>query len=152
MTSIPVEMSSSWWFSIERSSLLPLLSHSCTNNCGQQGYPYGLRLTALGTSRNGANDPSGDSMSFVSDNTVIGAGIKIDTNGLSQVEGGLKISNTTIEQPINSAVMIDPRYTGTILPITLDNLYLQDNFMSYTPSWVGFTDEGQGTGEADIQG
>ena len=59
----------------------------------------------------------------------------------------MKISNTTIEQPINGAVTIDPRYTGVILPVTLDNMYLQDNFMNYTPSWSDIQTRGKGQGK-----
>jgi hypothetical protein len=151
MASVPVEMSNSWWWSIERSSLLPTMNYPCTNNCGQQGYPYGLRLTGMPASRGGV-DGSGGSMSYVGDNSVIGRGIKIDTNGETEMEGGLKITNTVVEQPGANAVTIDPRYPYGVLPITFDNVFLQDNFMGFTPSWIGYTDPKEGMGEADIRG
>src|ERR1700687_292315 len=68
MASIPVEMSSSWWWTIERSTLLPTLSHFCGSTCGVTSYPYGLRLTGLGTSRNPSNDAAGG-FSFIRDNS-----------------------------------------------------------------------------------
>ena len=144
MASIPVELSSSWWFTISRSSLLPTLSHFCTNNCGQQGYPYGLRLTALPTVRNASNDSSCGEFCFVDDNSTVGGGIKIDTNGLNQREGGFKIADSIIEQPMNNGITIDPRYTTVILPVTVDNTLLQDSFMGYGFSWVNYTDQATG--------
>jgi hypothetical protein len=153
MASIPVELSSSWWFTISRSSLLNTAPYNCTNNCGTTGYPYGLRLTALPTSRNPNNDSSGGEMSFVDDNSVIGGGIKVDTNGMPQKEGGLKVTNTTIEQPNNNAVTVDPRYAQAMAPFTLDNVYLQDNMMGYNPAYINFTDHTTpAAGSVDIRG
>jgi hypothetical protein len=147
--SIPVEMSSSWWVSIARSSLLPNLTHGCGMSCNVVGYPYGLRMTGLGSSRNPSGDYSG--FTFIGDNSVIGGGVKVDTNGLSLGESGPRIADTVVEQPINNAVTFDPRYTnGIVLPVTLDHVFLQDNFMGYTPAWVGNTDPAPGLGSAIV--
>ncbi|MDR3793374.1 MAG: hypothetical protein P4L03_08335 [Terracidiphilus sp.] len=135
MTSIPVEMASSWWFTIKHSSLLPTVSHFCGLNCGTQSYPYGFRCTGLP----GTYDGCGGEMSMISDNTVIGGGIKFDTNGLSQQMGGLLVKDTTIEQPINNAVTEDiSGNPPNIWPVTLDHVFLQDSFMGYSPAWIGW--------------
>jgi len=139
MTSIPIEMASSWWFTISRSTLLPTLGHFCGNNCGQQGYPYGFRCTALGSYINPSNDGCAAEMSVIDDNTVIGAGIKLDTNGLTQAIGGLTVRDTTIEQPINNAVTEDTSAASQAqLPITFDHVFLQDSFMGYGFSWINY--------------
>jgi hypothetical protein len=135
MTSIPMEMASSWWFTIKHSSLLPTVGHGCGTNCGTQSYPYGFRCTGLP----GTADGCGGEMSTIGDNTVIGGGIKIDTNGLSQQMGGLLVKDTTIEQPINNAVTEDiSGGPSNIWPVTLDHVFLQDNFMGYSPAWIGW--------------
>jgi len=135
ITSIPMEMASSWWFTIKHSSLLPTLGHFCGMNCGTQSYPNGFRCTALP----GTADGCGGEMSMIGDNTVIGGGIKIDTNGLSQQMGGLLVKDTTIEQPINNAVTEDiSGNPPNIWPVTLDHVFLQDSFMGYNPAWIGW--------------
>lgn len=151
MTSIPVELDSSWWVNIQQSSLLPTLSHGCTSNCGQQGYPYGLRCTGEGTNRNPSTDYA-CLFTKISDNSVIGAGIKVDTGSVS----GLKISppslvDTVIEQPINGAVTIDPRYSSAFYaPVSFRHSTMQDSFMNYPMSWVNYTDQTSGEGETEI--
>ncbi len=151
ITSIPLELDSSWWVNLKQVSLLPTLSHFCSSNCGQQGYPYGLRCTDEGSYRN----PSGDyacEFTEISDNSVIGAGIKVDTNDLTGFKLAAPIvSHTVFEQPINGAITVDPRTTNVFFsPLTFHYASLQDSFMGYPMSWVNFTDRGQPSGEVNI--
>jgi hypothetical protein len=139
MTSIPMEMASSWQFKISRTSLLPTLSHSCTSNCGQQGYPYGFRCTALSSAVNANNDACAAESSAIDDNAVIGAGIKLDTNGIAQQMGGLTVRDTTIEQPIANALTEDTSAASQALePVTFDHVTLHDSFMGYGFAWVNY--------------
>ncbi len=139
MTSIPMEMASSSSFRISRSTLLPTLGHSCTNNCAQQGYPFGFRCTALSSAVDAANDGCAAETSAIDDNSVIGAGIKLDTNGIAQQVGGLTVRDTTIEQPIANALTEDVSAASPALePVTFDHVTLQDSFMGYGFAWVNY--------------
>jgi len=139
ITSIPMEMASSSAFKLSRATLLPTLGHSCTNNCGQQGYPYGFRCTALGSVLNAANDGCAAGTSVIDDNSVIGGGIKLDTNGIAQQIGGLTVRDTTIEQPIVNALTEDVSAANpTQMAVTFDHVTLQDSFMGYGFSWINY--------------
>jgi hypothetical protein len=139
MTSIPMEMSSSWWFTISQSTLLPTLGHACGSSCGQQGYPYAFRCTAEGSYLNPSDDGCAAEMSFIDKNSVIGGGIKLDTNGIAQSIGGLTVRDTVIEQPINNAVTEDISAASQAQqPITFDHVLLQDSFMGYGFSWINY--------------
>lgn len=138
--SIPVELDSSWWFTISNSSFLPAFVHGCGSSCGTTSYPYGLRCSNMGSDVNGGGD-EGCGLGSISGATTIGGGIKMDTNGLSVGMSGPTVSNAVFEQVVASAMMIDSRYTSVATPIVFDNVFLQDNFWGYPNSYIGYTDQ-----------
>jgi hypothetical protein len=150
--SVPVELDSSWWYTMENVSLLPKFVHGCGSSCGTTGYPYGLHCSNLGTYINSSGD-GGCGLGSVRGESTIGGGVKFDSNGLSIAMGGPTLTNVVVEQPVASAVMIDPRYGWLELPVVLDNVFLQDNFWSYPNSYVGYTDVGGSGfgGEVDLR-
>lgn len=133
ITSIPAEINGDW-FTISQSAFVPDLPFNCTMNCGQTSYPYGLRLTGY----NGSSGNCTDQCAI--HDSIIHGGLMIDPNGFSGEEGGIKISDTVFEEPVGPAVMVDPRYSSPVLPITMDDVYLQDNFNGFSPMYFGFTD------------
>ncbi|WP_420238562.1 hypothetical protein ACOBR2_02855 [Telmatobacter bradus] len=137
--SMPLELDSSWWYTISDSSLLPAFVHGCGSSCGTTSYPYGLRCSDMGSDVNSGGD-EGCGLGAISGLTTIGGGIKMDSNGLVVGMGGPTLSNTVFEQPVASAMMIDPRYEAVGQPIVFDNVFLQDNFWNYPNSYVGYTD------------
>lgn len=146
--SVPVELDSAWWFTMTNVSLLPKLLHGCGASCGTSSYPYGLHCSNVGTYINPSGD-GGCGLGSITGESTIGGGVKFDSNGLGIAMGGPTLANVVIEQPVASAVMIDPRYGWLELPVVLDNVFLQDNFWSYPNSYVGYTDvAGAGFGGA----
>ena len=139
-TSMPIELDSSWWYTITSSSFLPAFVHGCGSSCGTTSYPYGMRCSNMGSDVNGGGD-EGCGLGSISGATTIGGGIKMDTNGLSVGMSGPTISNVVFEQTSASAMMIDSRYTSVGTPIVFDNVFLQDNFWGYPNSYVGYTDQ-----------
>jgi hypothetical protein len=138
MPAIPVEMSSAWWFTISNSSLLPTLCHSGPVGCPTQSYPYGFRCSGESAFLNPSGEGCGGDMSQINENTVIGGGIKLDTNGVSQQVGGIDVRDVTIEQPINNAVTIDQSSASGVRPVSFSNVFLQDNFMGYAPNFIDY--------------
>jgi hypothetical protein len=142
-TSIAVEVASSYGWRISASDLLTVSQAFCQFNCTQPSYPMGLRITSIA-------DPtvqdSSDLNWIIDGNTKIQGGIKIDTNGLSTPGslnkiGDLRIRDTTIEQPVGTAMIIDPRFAaGVNRGFTFYNTILQDNFLGYPMCMVLYTD------------
>jgi hypothetical protein len=139
ISSIPIEFASSYNWRITNSSFMPTLSHFCGTSCGQQGYPYGIRVTSL----SGAGDPADLNM-IVDGNTFVGGGIKVDNNdltGLVAQMGDLRLTNITIEQPSGYGVIIDPRSAPPPERMfAFNDVVLQDNFWNYPVCIIGYTD------------
>jgi hypothetical protein len=158
MTSIPVEMDSSWWFTMNNDSLggfADLWFGGCTSNCTQTSYPQSLRCTQLESTRNGAGDGACGAMSQVQDSTISG-GIKTDMNGVtSSTTNSLTppaLQNIIIEQPTINGITIDNRYASPGAFIA-DNVFLQDASLALNGgAYVGYTDKTGSSGSGWVAG
>ena len=139
MSSIPIEFASTWGFHVKNSTFLPTLGHFCGTGCGQQGYPYGVRLTSL----YGSVNSSSTTWDEIDGNTFVGGGIKIDNNdqtGFAGELGGLQVKDVVFEQLAGPALMVDSRYTAVNNEFTLTNDSIQDNFNLNSQYLLGYTD------------
>ena len=136
LTSLPMELTTSWWVTIERGSFL-----NATNGSSQ---PWGMRFDET---------TGADSTGVLSvTDTTIGGGVKIDTNGLSgktQQAGNIVFRHDIFEEPVTAAIVVDPRGAINHHVIVLDDPFLQDNFANYSPCTGYYTDyaaNGNGNG------
>ena len=97
-------------------AFFPAVSTCCGTACGQQSYPYGIRLTSSADANTTSNRTSA-TWDSIEGGTAIGGGIKIDTNdqtGFAGEVGGFSLNNVLIEQPSGLGITIDSRYLGGI--------------------------------------
>ncbi len=107
-------------------------------SCGQQSYPYALRLTS--DVQGNAQSASG----IVDANTTIMGGIQMDSNGLAGSAGALggsSLKDLIIEQAAGPAITIDPPDLTTVVntPWTVENVFIQDAFKGYPIQLIGYT-------------
>jgi len=151
LTSEALEISSSLQWTIRNSTFYPYGSHNCGTGCGQQSYPYGVHLTSSADGNTTTNS-SGAPWDVIDSGTVLGGGIKVDTNdlgGFAGEMGGFTMNNVLVEQTAANVVTMDGRYATINYPITLNNVIAQDNFNNYLTCMVGYTDPLQ-TGGVNI--
>ena len=148
IASEPIELASTVYWHIMNSSFFPTVGHFCGTACGQQSYPYGMHMTSSPDANTTSNSTSA-TWDSIDAGTVIGGGIKIDTNdqrGFAGETGGFSMNSVLIEQPSGLGITIDSRYLGTTYPITLNSVTLQDNFNNYSNCLIGYTDPSTGGG------
>jgi hypothetical protein len=137
-TSSPLELTSSWWVTIEKCAFNPNFSTS---------QPWGIHMDE--------NDPNPNNSTGSLDisDTTIGGGVKIDTTGTNRghIAAGVTFHHIVVEQPITAAVVIDPRYAASIDAVYMDDLGQQDNFAYYLPSVIYYTDYSGGKGGIDLK-
>jgi hypothetical protein len=138
MTSVPVEITTSWWLTI---------SHSSFTESGGLSLPWGVHMD-----ENDPNACNGTGALSIEDTTV-GGGIKIDTSGTTRckVAEGITFRKLIVENPITAVVTVDPRYAISIGSIYIDDVWPQDNFYNFLPSVVYYTDPSGGKGGIDLK-
>jgi hypothetical protein len=138
LTSVPLELTSSWWLTIEKGAFNPNFPTS---------QPWGIHID-----ENDANSNNSTGALDISD-TTIGGGVKIDTTGTSRghIAGEMTFRHFIVEQSVTAAIVIDPRYTASMDAIYMDDLWQQDNFWNYLPSVIYYTDYSGGKGGIDLK-
>jgi hypothetical protein len=137
-SSIAAELASSNQWQAHRSMFDSASQYQCVWNCSQTSYPRAIRLT----SQTGTNDGVG--LGIIDDRSWISGGIKVDTNqltGLPSNFGVVQLRDSTVETPVGSAILVDPRTAGTNnQPFYVSNVLMQDNFPLYPQYLMSYTD------------
>jgi hypothetical protein len=132
-TSVALELSSSWWGTIDRSVFL-------NNTAPPYSQPWGAHFDEN-------NNVSGDSTGMLNiKDTTIGGGVKIDSRApiRPMMAGQVAFNRLIVERPVTAAIVIEPGGSSDIGTVTVNNLMTQDNFAGYTPCDVYYTDPSAG--------